>query len=66
VQLYNLAEGLGEAKNFAAAMPERVGEMMALLEKLIIDGCSTPGAQQKNDVEVLRYPRAAAAKKKGE
>ncbi len=26
--------------------------------------CSTPGALQKNDVEVVRYPRAAAPKKK--
>ncbi|MEI7775515.1 MAG: arylsulfatase [Verrucomicrobiota bacterium] len=66
VQLYNLADDLGETKNLAAAMPEKVAEMKALLEKLIIDGRSTPGAQQKNDVEVLRYPRAAAARKKAE
>jgi arylsulfatase A len=63
VQLYNLAEDLGETKNLAAAMPEKVGEMKALLEKLIIDGRSTPGAPRKNDVEVVRYPRAAAAQK---
>jgi arylsulfatase A len=66
VQLYNLADDLGETKNLAAAMPEKVGEMKALLEKLIIDGRSTPGALQKNDVEVVRYPRAGAAKKKAE
>jgi arylsulfatase A len=54
---------LGETKNLAAAMPEKVGEMKALLEKLIIDGRSTPGAPRKNDVEVVRYPRAAAAQK---
>jgi arylsulfatase A len=62
VQLYNLADDLGESKNLAAAMPEKVAEMKALLEKLITDGRSTPGAQQKNDVEVVRYPREAAAK----
>lgn len=60
VQLYNLAEDLGESKNLAAAMPEKVAEMKALLEKLITDGRSTPGAAQKNDVQVVRYPKAAA------
>ena len=65
VQLYNLADDLGETKNLAAAMPEKVAEMKALLEKLITDGRSTPGAQQPNDVEVKRYPaRPGAAPKK--
>ncbi|HCN77705.1 MAG TPA: arylsulfatase [Verrucomicrobiales bacterium] len=63
VQLYNLADDLGETKNLAAAMPEKVAEMKALLEKLITDGRSTPGAQQKNDVEVVRYPRENTPKK---
>jgi arylsulfatase A-like enzyme len=61
VQLYNLADDLGETKNLAAAMPEKVAEMKALLEKLITDGRSTPGAIQKNDVEVVRYPSKSAA-----
>jgi arylsulfatase A-like enzyme len=56
VQLYNLADDLGEKKNLAASMPEKVAEMKALLEKLIANGRSTPGAAQKNDVEVKRYP----------
>jgi arylsulfatase A-like enzyme len=56
VQLYNLADDIGETKNLAAAMPEKVAEMKALLEKLITNGRSTPGAPQKNDVEVRRYP----------
>ena len=64
VQLYNLADDLGETKNLAAAMPEKVAEMKALLEKLITDGRSTPGTVQKNDVEVVRYPRATAPKQK--
>ena len=63
VQLYNLADDLGETKNLAAAMPEKVAEMKALLEKLITDGRSTPGAPQRNDVEVVRYPLTAKAKK---
>lgn len=63
VQLYNLADDLGETKNLAAAMPEKVAEMQALLEKLITDGRSTPGAKQNNDVEVVRYPRAEPPKR---
>lgn len=62
VQLYNLADDLGETKNLAAMMPEKVAEMKALLEKLIVVGRSTPGAVQKNDVEVVRYPREPAKK----
>jgi arylsulfatase A-like enzyme len=52
VQLYNLADDIGETKNLAAAQPERVTAMSALLEKLIRDGRSTPGPARKNDVEV--------------
>jgi hypothetical protein len=58
VQLYDLANDLGETKNLAAAMPEKVAEMKAMLEKLIADGRSTPGEPQKNDVAVRRHPVA--------
>lgn len=61
VQLYNLAEDLGQTKNLAAAMPDKIAEMKTRLEKLITDGRSTPGAAQKNDVEVNRYPTEATA-----
>jgi arylsulfatase A-like enzyme len=64
VQLYNLDDDIGEMKNLAAAQPERVEKMKALLEKLIADGRSTPGAVQKNDVEVKRYPADSAAPRK--
>jgi arylsulfatase A-like enzyme len=66
VQLYDLANDLGETKNLATAMPEKVAEMKALLEKLIADGRSTPGEPQKNDVEVKRFPAkpVAASKQK--
>ena len=47
-----------------AISPDRVAEMRALLEKLIVDGRSTPGPVQKNDVRVRRYPLAAAAEPK--
>ncbi|MCR4415436.1 MAG: arylsulfatase [Thermoguttaceae bacterium] len=63
VQLYNLADDLGETKDLAAEQPERVAQMRALLEKLITDGRSTPGRKQRNDVAVRRYPRDPAAPK---
>jgi arylsulfatase A len=63
VQLYHLGDDLGETKNLAATTPEKVGELNAVLEKLITDGRSTPGAPQKNDVEVVRYPRLEVAKR---
>jgi arylsulfatase A-like enzyme len=64
VQLYNLADDIGETKNLAAEQPARVGEMKTLLEKLIADGRSTPGAPQQNDVEVRRYPQQGGSQKK--
>lgn len=64
VQLYNLAEDLGEQANRAADQPERVERMKALLEKLITDGRSTPGPRQRNDVAVRRFPAKAAASAK--
>ena len=54
-QFYNLADDLGETKNLATAKPELVAEMLALLEKFISDGRTTPGARQRNDVKVVRY-----------
>jgi len=57
IQLYDLSSDLGESRNLAAKNPKQVGQMKALLEKLIIQGRSTPGPKQKNDVKVVRYPR---------
>ena len=57
IQLYDLFEDLGESRNLAARNPKQVEIMKALLEKLIIQGRSTPGPKQKNDVKVVRYPR---------
>jgi arylsulfatase A-like enzyme len=64
VQLYDLSNDLGETKNLAAAQPEKLAGMQALLERLIEEGRSTPGARQKNDVPVKRYP-VSEAKGKG-
>lgn len=52
VQLYDLAADLGETKNLHEAQPAQVERLRKLLEKMIADGRSTPGAVGKNDVEV--------------
>ena len=57
-ELYNLATDPAETKDVADGQPERVKAMNELLEKYITDGRSTPGAPQKNNVEVRRYPTA--------
>lgn len=59
IQLYNLADDLGESKNMAAEAPKRVEQMQAMFESLISSGRSSPGAPQKNDVKVRRYPAAS-------
>ena len=66
-QLYRIADGdIAEQKNVVAENPEVVARLTALLEKLVADGRSTPGAPQANTVPVvLRKPiQTAAAKKK--
>ena len=49
-QLYNLAKDLHETKNVAAAHPQIVAELNALLRKYVEQGRSTPGAPRKNDL----------------
>ena len=55
-QLYDLATDLGETKNLATTEAVRLEAMKTQLEKLIAAGRSTPGAAQKNDVKVRRFP----------
>ena len=64
MQLYNLNEDLGEKNNLVVAHPERVQSMKKQLERMITRGRSNPGAAQKNDVQVRRYPVKPRAKKK--
>ena len=54
-QLYQMDEDPGESRNLVAEQPERVKEMAALLERLIVKGRSNAGPDQKNDVEVKRF-----------
>ena len=52
VQLYDLAKDDGEQTNVQSEHPDVVERLAALLEKIVEDGRSTPGAPQKNDVAV--------------
>jgi arylsulfatase A-like enzyme len=61
VQLYNLDSDLGEKTNVAPSNSAIVAELRSLLETLIVNGRSTPGTAQKNDVQVRRYPLPVAA-----
>lgn len=64
IQLYDLEKDLGETKNLAVKMPQKVEEMQRLLEQIISQGRSTPGPMQKNDVRVKRFPAQTAPAKK--
>ncbi len=48
-------DDIGETNNLATQYPERVEQMQAFPETLIVQGRSTPGPVQQNDVEVIRY-----------
>jgi arylsulfatase A len=63
VQLYNLDEDIAERNNLADEQPDRVRSMKDTMEKLISNGRSTDGPPQKNDVTVVRYPKAIAPAK---
>ena len=52
VQLYDMAEDLGELRNRQAEAPDEVARLTRLMEKYLADGRSTPGAPQKNDVNI--------------
>lgn len=65
-QLYNLAEDLAETKNRYAEKPEVVAELTALMERVVSQGRSTPGATQANDLPVnwKRFMQGDAQAKK--
>jgi len=52
VQLYNLAEDIGETRNVQADHPEKVAALTKVLESYIKRGRSTPGPDLQNDVDV--------------
>jgi arylsulfatase A-like enzyme len=52
VQLYNLETDPDESTNVGPSHPEVVARLTTLLDRFVADGRSTPGARQRNDVEV--------------
>jgi arylsulfatase A len=55
-RLHHLGEDLAEQHDRAATEPARVQAMLALRERLITEGRSTPGPRRENDVPVRRLP----------
>lgn len=58
VQLYHMKDDLSEQRNQQAGHPEVVSRLIALLERYVAEGRSTPGAPQKNDAEVDLWKRS--------
>jgi arylsulfatase A-like enzyme len=54
-ELFNLREDLAQRDNRYEESPEIVQELKKLLEKYKTEGRSTPGLQQKNDVEIKPF-----------
>ncbi len=52
VQLYDMDKDPGEKMNLWKRYPERVRDMVTLLQGLVDEGRSTPGRKQHNDVPV--------------
>jgi arylsulfatase A len=49
LQLYHLGDDLGEQNNLYEQQPQRVQDLTELLERIVADGRSTPGAKQPNN-----------------
>ena len=64
VQLYDLSTDIDETKNVQEEHPELVARLKKILEQQIADGRSTPGAKQKNDVEIVLMKPSNNAQKR--
>jgi arylsulfatase A-like enzyme len=49
MQLYNLADDIGENNNLITEYPEKAAELKAAIKKIILNGRSTPGQAQENE-----------------
>ena len=63
IQLYDMTKDLGEQKNLAADMPEKVKSIKSLLKKQVEAGRTTPGAKQANDAKIEIDKRPSNRKK---
>ncbi len=52
MQLYNLADDIGESKNLSTARPDIVAELTRKMTEIVDHGRSTPGPPEQNDVTV--------------
>ncbi len=52
-ELYNLSKDPSEKFNRYAKEPEKVKELTAIMKDYVIRGRSTPGPDQKNDVDII-------------
>jgi len=64
VQLYDMTKDLGEQKNLAADMPEKVKSIKSLLKKQVEDGRTTPGAKQANDAKIEINKKPGSGRKR--
>ena len=64
MQLYDLSTDIDETKNVQEEHPELVARLRKILEQQIADGRSTPGAKQKNDVEIVLMKPSKNAQKR--
>ena len=62
MQLFNLAEDKAEKKNLVSKHPERVQELLKILQKEINNGRCTPGKNIPNDREISFLPKGVAIK----
>ena len=62
MQLFNLAEDKAEKKNLVSKHPERVQELLKILQKEINNGRCTPGKKIPNDREISFLPKGVAIK----
>jgi arylsulfatase A-like enzyme len=62
-QLYDLSADQAESKNLQAEHPEEVARLTKLLEQIVANGRSTPGAKQANDAEIQIRKRAGQPRK---
>ena len=57
VQLYNMANDIGERRNLRIVDKETVQRLTKLMEKYVADGRSTTGTPQHNDVAIQLWKR---------
>ena len=56
MQLFNLADDPGEQRNLVLAHPDKVRELISLLDRQVHRGRCTPGEAVSNDRDVTFLP----------